>query len=191
MAIIPAGFAQVNLIFAGGPLPHEAEVTFGMSNNGGTAPLTIAGTIAGLWAAHLRPVTSDAITLDRIKVKRGPNDTGAEATYAVATSGTKAGAVTSPNVTYLVRKVTDLGGKRNRGRVYYPCPTEAQTLEGGGLAVAAVNAMTTGWQDFLADLLSGGEQMAILHSSAPPAPTPVTAMFCESQVATQRRRLRG
>ncbi len=191
MAIIPVGYAQINFIFDGGPLPHEAEVTFGMSNTGGAAPLTLGGYIAGLWQTHLRPVTSDAITLDRIKVKRGPNDTGAEATYAVATSGTKGGAVVSPNVTYLVRKVSELGGKRNRGRLYYPCPTEAQVLEGGGLAAAAVTAMTAAWQDFLAAINLGGENMAILHSSLPSAPTAISAMFCESQVATQRRRLRG
>lgn len=98
-----------------------------------------------------------------------------------------------PNVACLIAKNTGLSGRRNRGRMYWPCPNEAAVQQSGALTGAELillQALATG----LAATLSGTgatnlSQPVLLHSEAPTTPTPVTALQASPFVATQRRRL--
>lgn len=112
--------------------------------------------------------------------------------------GTSSDAVVPQNTAYLVRKRTDLGGRRGRGRFYLPGVSEAGVDAVGALGTAHRDALQTAVDDWYDFLTAGvGARLyppVVLHRSegigTEPAPTPITSFVVESKVATQRRRLR-
>lgn len=112
--------------------------------------------------------------------------------------GTGGSSVVPQNTAALIRKRTDLGGRRGRGRFYLPGVAESAVDNVGILSGAAITGYQTAADDWYEDLTAmvGGRLYppVVLHRSegigVEPAPTPVTRFVVESRVATQRRRLR-
>jgi hypothetical protein len=101
-------------------------------------------------------------------------------------------AITSPpnNVTTLVKKITALGGRSGRGRMFLP-PfnlNEASVANNGMISGVVLAAMQTG----INSAIWAANRMLLHDSAAPgaPDPTPITSLIVDPQVATQRRRLR-
>jgi hypothetical protein len=99
------------------------------------------------------------------------------------------------NTAWLVKKVTALGGRRNRGRMFFPCLHEADVDNKGELTSGAVTARQTEVEG----LKIGGSihtafgflgQIQILHETGSQTPTEVTDLIVQKVAATQRRRLR-
>lgn len=100
------------------------------------------------------------------------------------------------NVSLIFRKNTGLGGRRNRGRMFWPSVSEA-SLDGVGNVAGSTISTTEG---LLNDWMEGTfgpsavgtnlSQMVILHSTPPATPTPVTSLTVDPVCGTQRRRLR-
>lgn len=115
-----------------------------------------------------------------------------------ATTGPATSVSLPQNSSWLIRKRTDLGGRRGRGRMYLPGIAESNVDHAGNINAGNVTfaqAAFDGWYDFL----TGGVGArlyppVVLHRSegagVEPAPTPVTMFTVESKIATQRRRLR-
>jgi hypothetical protein len=104
------------------------------------------------------------------------------------------GAVTLPNnCAYLLKKQTNLAGRRGRGRMYIPpfFASEGEISQTGVITAGTRVAMENALRDGLP-----GADYVILHSAdpagviVPPPPTPVIAFNLDGRVATQRRRLR-
>jgi hypothetical protein len=80
--------------------------------------------------------------------------------------------------------------------MYFPGLGEADITPVGGLSAgtqALMNTRLAAWLNQIAAVVTGVQQMVILHSlgiTATPDPTPVTSMTVDPIVATQRRRLR-
>jgi len=110
--------------------------------------------------------------------------------------GTGAGGSPLPNnCAILAKKSTALGGRRNRGRMYIPCPYEASTDGAGVLSPAEVTA----WNASLAAIMPGGTihtafgflgDAVVLHETGDQTPATVTDLGCAPKIATQRRRMR-
>lgn len=192
--LIPTGYAQVNMRFTGVAVPSGAEMTFGVANGGDLSPLDIATVVDGAWAAaNLRDNQCNDLSLTSILVKLGPNATGASAEFGTDRSGLASGAGVPPNVSVLIRKVTDSGGRAGRGRFYMPGFTEGSVDESGAIAGAVLSTMQGQADTFLDELAGAFCPMALLHGSldAPiDVPLEVTALVVDARVATQRRRLR-
>lgn len=104
------------------------------------------------------------------------------------------------NSALLVRKRTDLAGRRGRGRIYLPGVEEALVDGAGNLTPAAVTGYQTqldNWFEALNDTSTEPFPhipAVILHRSegegAEPPPTTVASFQLEDKIATQRRRLR-
>jgi hypothetical protein len=101
------------------------------------------------------------------------------------------------NSAFMVRKNTGFGGRRNKGRFFYPGVAEGAADNIGQLSSGVV----TGWNTALATYLSscnavaGVDTLVLLHSGAPIggtfyAATPITSMTIDGVISTQRRRLR-
>jgi hypothetical protein len=115
-----------------------------------------------------------------------------------AVTGSSSAAALPPNSAYLVRKRTDLAGRRGRGRFYIPGVKQAQVFENGDLNSTQVTQMNTvfgNWHTFLT--AGAGARLyppVVLHRSEgigeEPLPTPVQSFICDGKIATQRRRLR-
>jgi hypothetical protein len=187
--IIPVGYSKVTFRWIGNGAPTGAECVFGVINGPNATPLVIANAIAGLYATHLDPITSAALTLAELRVKNGPNEDGPIAVITPNNQGAAGEECTPPNVAILVKKVTAEGGRRNRARMFYPGPQEVSVFSNGLLSQPYVATLQTAFSNFHASLANANYQMVVLHSLAGP-PTPVTGLAVQIQAATQRNRLR-
>lgn len=106
------------------------------------------------------------------------------------TPGVRSGSLCPPNTAVLVRKVTGLAGRINRGRMYLPPPVETVVGNDGLLNPSEVTNYQNGADQFLADLAASSIPMVILHTDPAITPTAVQDLVVENKVATQRRRLR-
>lgn len=116
-------------------------------------------------------------------------------TMEIAPDPVQTGAnATSPapnNCAILVAKISTSGGRRNRGRMYIPCPAESQVDGAGVLTTTYRGQWQTAMDDWIdGEALAGWGSPAILHQTGPTAPTTVTNLVVRSKIATQRRRLR-
>lgn len=191
MAIIPEGFAQVNYVFTGTGLPLGAQTTLGLRlDDPGDSPAVVADHARDAWVARILTYQSLNTFLQSVRVKFGPNDTGGFGEVADGNNGDAVGESWAPQISLLIEKVTNAGGRRGRGRMYVPGFVEATVDEGGVIDPANVIAINGALVEFIADLQLDGLQPVLLHSSAPSAPTVISSLLVDPRTATQRRRNR-
>lgn len=103
------------------------------------------------------------------------------------------------NTALLLRKVTALGGRKNRGRMYIPGPKETALDAGGFLVGTYLPDQEAAVASYLSGLRATlwFDEPYLFHSydtAAPPvplpAPTEITALHFQNRAATQRRRMR-
>jgi hypothetical protein len=111
--------------------------------------------------------------------------------------GNIAGAPLPNNCAVLVKKQTQLGGRRGRGRMFIPGITAAQVTGSGVIDVGTL----TSWQSMVTELFLGSPDNApanvvepVLFHRLPTTsdlpPTPIVGLAVDGRIATQRRRLR-
>lgn len=192
--IIPAGFLQANLVFSGVAAPHGAQVVFGCENVLDITNInTIGGAILDAYdAASFDDLMVNDISLQEIRIKLGPNSTGAFGSFPAVRPGTATAAGWTPNVAWLATKSTAFGGRSGRGRMYWPAAVETLADEAGNISGGSLTALNTALDNFLVELDTNSFPMVVLHgeNSPAPAPYPVTSLLASTRVATQRRRLR-
>jgi len=107
-------------------------------------------------------------------------------------TGTGTGSASSQNTALLVRKLTALGGRRNRGRLFMPGINEANVDPNGQITAGTFGGYVTGWNNVRTAIiaLAQADDVVVFHDTAPFTPTVVTALTAQQTVATQRRRLR-
>jgi len=189
--IIPEGYAQINYIFSGANFSRGAQVTLGLQNtisdlNAGA----VATAAATAWENNLLPLQVDSLTLVEVRAKLGPNETGPEATEPVGVAGGESDTPLPPNVATLVKKVTDQGGRKNRGRFFLPGMSELAILNDGNYDPAILATLNAALGDFYADLVAADLEPVVLHTDILDSPTDINALVAQSKVATQKRRLR-
>lgn len=192
--IIPDGFAQVNFRFIGDAAPTGAEVTFGadISATGGD-PTSIAAAVSVAYQdAGLDGISVGACTLATILVKFGPNDTGPFVQFPVGLVGTAANPSTLVNGALLIHKVTPLGGRSGRGRMFWPGIPDNQVDADGNVHSGYLTSVGEWLEDFRGKLIADDIVPTLLHADTDVAPidTPITGLLPQAQMATQRRRLR-
>lgn len=189
--IIPAGYAQVNIKMGGAALPLGAQVTFGVENPLGQVANSIASSVIAAFNSNNVPgFISTGVQFVSVLVKRGPNATGEQQDLPWGVPGERAGAVCPPNVAFLVRKQTQLGGRKGRGRMFFPGVIDTD-VDGAGIVVPAVAAgLLDDLGNAFADLVNDSLSPMLLHGDGATQPTLITSLFVDPRVATQRRRLR-
>lgn len=207
---IPTGYAQVSLIFSGVNVPNGAAVVFGVKNDVAGSAIGVASTVGGVFASSglLARLTSD-ITFVRTDCKLGPNETGPIGSSTTgAGNGAQSASSEPPNTAMLVTKITDIGGRRGRGRMFFPGVDSGNVNDDGTIGSTYLAAYQTDVDDFLNGLAAGQVPMYLLHgpktewqliggqprrvpvAGAIPDPYEVIGLQCDNVVATQRRRLR-
>lgn len=197
--VIPEDFAQVNLTFF---LTGDVEpmvVTMGCSPGAFDAPEDLADSIhAQFLAAGTIFVASSYSDQYRIgpfsatiMTASGPQTGEGSAQQ----QGTNAGVPACPNnVAILVQKRTVFGGRRGRGRSYFPplYPGEANISPIGDLTSVTRDAWQVAMDEFLAGCSTGGTPLYLLHDDQPTPmlPSLITSLSVQTKVATQRTRLR-
>jgi hypothetical protein len=198
----PPGYAQCSYELRHNMMSRSAYITFGCDPTG-TDPNALASQLRATFALPTGLLTTmDAnVTLIGSRVSLGTD--GGEDLIGIDTTNvvcTKAGAPMPPNVAALVHKRTARGGRRGRGRMYLPWAALSNaTLENGVLSAADVTAITTGCSNWLTAMAASGPgPVVLLHRASLPGtenpttpgpPNVVTSMYCDTTIATQRRRL--
>lgn len=191
--LIPTGTAQINWSFTGEALPHGAQVTLGVAVDAYTGtPADAAADARDAWDANLKDRVTAQITLSEVLVKFGPNATGPSAVLPTDIDGTATGEADSPNVAYLIHKVTEFGGRTGRGRMYLPGVPSPNVFNNGLLSDAWRASTLAAFSGFYTDLTTAGLFPLLLHGPDSPVttPLPITDFVVDARVATQRRRLR-
>jgi hypothetical protein len=191
---IPTGFGQINWIMGGLALPTEAQVTMGVDLTGFSGDaVDFADAAVDAWdTAGVNGIQCTEVGLIRTLVKMGPDATGPSHERSSLIGGAVTATVVPPNVALLVRKITDLGGRAGRGRLYLPGLDEDE-VNGQGTISGGLASTAQGVFNALATALIGADLFpVVLHGEGSPitTPTPITSLSVDSTVATQRRRLR-
>lgn len=202
MLIIPPGFLQAAYTFS---LANDSEpiiVTCGHEIDGtsGATGEEAANDLFSSFSTNIvTPLMSDEYTLEYVATYIGQDGpTLVNLSDETPVTGTVTASIVPQNTAYLIRKRTDLGGRRGRGRMYLPGVLENDVDSVGGLSTTITVPLQAGfdaWYDDLTAMVGGRlYPPVVLHRSegigAEPPPTPVTRFVVENKVATQRRRLR-
>lgn len=188
---VPVGYAECAIparYDAGGSYGY---VVFGVENNTiFTNPATIADEIWGVFSTTLLALLDDTIQWGPVEVSVGTSSGDLSGVGVGTASGGATINSPPPNAAVLVTKSTNTGGRRGRGRMYWPWAADESTVgEGGVWAGSAVANFQAACDDFLADLTTADLPMVILHRDGG-VPSPVTQLTVQALLATQRRRLR-
>lgn len=188
--IIPEDFGQANLIFGGLDAPFGAQVTLGFANVGFfNATVAAEAVTAALVTAGVKGLYSASLSWDLTLVKLGPNVDGQSAVVTGGGVGTNGSQSEAPGVAALMHKSTVLGGRKGRGRSYWPGVPGSATVQTGQLTSGAVSLYQGVFDDILTAMLAEDVPMTLLHSDAT-APSAVIGLTIDPWTATQRRRLR-
>lgn len=194
---IPVGYGHMQFSMVHATIAHTAICTLGFEIL--TPPWTQANNDLALadFRASISPLHDAEVTYARLVTLVGNDGPLLRFDSAGTTGGARTTQViTSPNVSYLMRKNTTFAGRRYRGRMYIPFVATNGLTQTGQLTSAELTLLTTAAAALKAALVETANNIAslrVLHSSSPlsvtPAPTPISTLSAESFVATQRRRL--
>jgi len=199
--IIPVNYAQVILPMQHSSLARAAAITYGINvSDAGGDYTTVADDqvlkFINAWTSELdSEVTVGPATL-RVGQDGGPP---LSVEGSLTDNGEETGGMQAPNCNLLVRKSTNLGGRRGRGRCFIPwvlldaAVSDVGRIDSGSLAVRQSDAES--WLAVLATTSPGTYEtpMYVLHDTrgagTEPAPTLVTALSVDSLIAVQNRRI--
>lgn len=193
-ARIPPGFAEAWMRFN---TPGDAEnmyISQGVElAAGAAASVGTADAILASMNSCFDGLISSAYSLGPGHVIFG-NDGGDIRVDGTASpeNGTQAATAYPPNVAILVRKNTNAGGRRGRGRLYFPGAPESSAGSDGQLDSTYRSTCQTALNALLVELEDGAptDAAVVFHDTAPFTPTTITSYEVQQYVATQRRRLR-
>lgn len=191
---IPPGFAQVayEWTLSGDPEPMIVTLGADVSEFNGNFVNAAATYRDRFTSAFTSAGMSNEWTFRGVVMRVG-QDVGPPVIVESRSSlnGSNAATHLPNNCTALVRKQTNRGGRTGRGRMFLPawCLPEAQ-VDGRGMLhedlLTALQANVDQWLE--------GLQTVLLHNDAAPGgvqPSPITNFIVDSQIATQRRRMRS
>lgn len=208
--LIPAGFAHIAFKFQYLEGAEPAITTTGMDLNGASGTFFgVLDLIADAWITHILPAQSNGLVYLGINARISVN--GEPVSYDVARNqaGGEASAMLTRNTAILVKKQTNRGGRRGRGRMFIPgLAREVAIDQAGNITPADRNALQVGFNSLFNALNAIGNGPCLLHNDQvitgyspvtgkpvygpfPPGPPDnVVAFAVDGRAATQRRRMR-
>ena len=194
--VIPEGFGNATFEFTCSEALGTFSTSIGFIPDGlfvGTEQ-DMCDAIADAFTATGRPFHADAILVHWSCARLNcVVTTGGEpvlATTELGIGGTSAHDGLVVNASMLVKKLTSLGGRKGRGRMYLPPAFfgEEQT-DMGGLIDPTTRSNIQGFYDSARASLGSAEIIPKLLHSDSTTPTTINSFSVESRIATQRRRL--
>lgn len=198
MATPPVGFINATFVLTYSGVLRECTWSMGFEADdfATLGPGAMAAEIRAEWIGSGRPYNSAAMvtgwTFAGVRVTKMLVDGPLTGESINPVVGGFAGTPVPINTTMLFRKNTSGGGRRNKGRAYVPSTvlTEA-SVDGAGVInpgnMAGTQALFT---TALTATIAAGYEPRLFHTEAPFTPTVIDTFTLESQMATQRRRMR-
>lgn len=185
---IPEGFTQVTFNYAGPTKSGRGAAVLGFVIPEELDLIDVAAQCWGAWDTHLDGSTHDSWALLNTTAITQENGV----IYGPSISeGKRSGAMSPPNVTVLMKKITIQRGRAYRGRTYWPGMTNDDDVgDDGTLTTSRQNSIRSDLNAFFDYLSAQGINHFLLHNDAGLPATSVQSIEVEPKVATQRRRLR-
>jgi hypothetical protein len=183
--VIPPGFVNVTFIHTG---PSVTRPNINVMGFNPPSPITESDVedMIGPWEDQVVFGQSNQWALTEVQVR---DATGLIFDVPRSAVGGDSSTPATPQVSCLVKKLTGLGGRKNRGRAYIGGMCENKVDPVGALDVTYRTTVQGRWNTMLSDWLGLGWEPVILHSGSSD-PTPIASFLVEGLSATQRRRLR-
>lgn len=187
---LQVGFAQVTTHLSLEGSAEDIANVVGLDIGANLSNQAGADAISQIFSDFYLSIIAQAYRYEGCTVSYG---TGGDPTVVESITGAGDGVgateAVPPNTSLLIRKVTNFGGRRNRGRMYVPGLGDPQVGNRGELLGTGQADLQVIADQLLTDLDTAGYQMVIIHSNGS-TPTLVTGLVVQAQVATQRRRMR-
>lgn len=192
---IPEGFANVRYVFTNAAIQDPMGFTLGCQPLPGMDAEAVADAARVQWTTVFGYSPTVIISGWRfegcmVTLTKAGQPTVGDSLVPVVGSLASPGAVAHTAV--LVRKQTAAGGRKNRGRMYWP-PFSLKEIS-VGVAGELESVFLAGLQDSMAVWHTGmvGDDIPpwLLHTSPADTPTPITSFAVQGIAATQRRRIR-
>jgi hypothetical protein len=193
MPQIPPGYGNLRFQMLDTSNQHEYLCQIGVALEAAD-PVTVEEDAGQAWNDNMADFVGNEVQEGVCVLQVGTGDPSEPITYGgvIFVPGEATADTAPPNVSLLIRKRTESGGRKNTGRLFIPKPTEGGIDEGGRLSGGQFGAFQTASSQFLEDLqaIDGVTDVVILHTDVDETPTVVTAFEGQQLVASQRRRLR-
>ena len=199
---VPTQHAQARFTFTVQGIISEMGFTIGFAtptDDAAEAAATLAGRIT-TDILNFGANMSDGWVYTGVSVAENVGGPGPEvAEVRVPIEGTGNNLTVPCNCCILVRKNTAFGGRRNRGRIYMPAAfmPEITVDQAGFFDQLTATAWDDRWEDFRVGCVAADLLPVLFHqydTDAPPdplpAPTLITSFTTQTQLATQRNRMR-
>jgi hypothetical protein len=178
-------------------LSRNAYCTFGVQI-GSVAPDEVANNVLGALTEGSGPwetIFDNQVVIGPVVARVGQD--GGEDQVFISDIPTGRGTVTQtsfpPNCAVLVHKRTARGGRRGRGRLFWPWTVqEGQVEENGSIQTSSLTQQQTAANATLTALTANFVPMVLLHSpglTTAGLPNLVTQLIVDPLISTQRRRL--
>jgi len=195
--VIPNGYINASTVWRDNSNGYKSVTAFGVATDppfGVEDLVDAADTIAanmnlGIWNALY---LSDQVTLEKLVVTTGTNLGPVSYEKTLNIVGTDEVQPLPPNVAWIARKYTLMGGRENRGRMFFPAAVlcaQARVSGDGVIQETYVDLMQEKLDDFRDAMTADSFDLVLFHSDGS-TPTPITNLVAEGTVATQRRRLK-
>jgi hypothetical protein len=192
--VIPIGSAHVALHLAFSGDPEQMITTFGVNIESTPSPSDLAA-LATLFHTSFDDQLVDEMTLVAAKATVGTSGDPIIVETVLDLQFSAAGNPLIPNTAVLLKKVTGLGGRHQRGRMYVPGYRAESVFSYGVIDPTNLLALQGAADAFLAGIPGATGpwiEMVLLHTDTAPSTTPteVTQLVAQARLASQRRRLR-
>lgn len=194
---MPFGFhddtVQGSMLFKAPGISQLMVQSIGLTPAGGADAHTLAQALDTAWHnAHANSVLDAGWSYEGTTVRGVIGGVLVSGEQLSHNQGTATGSVPPPSVTCVVKKVTNVAGRKNGGRFHLVAGyvSEDQIDEGGIISSTQLTALQGRLDTFMANLTTStaiGDPV-ILHKDES-AGTIISSLLAESPVGTQRRRL--
>lgn len=190
---LPPGSAQTTLVFDIPGNAGPAMTTMAFTDIAAVSADDIAQNVWDAWVGTggPMPLLNAAAVLTEVRVLKalsGGLFEGGLATGSVAGGDVLAGM--TPQVAYLVHKVTAYAGRQNRGRLFVPGVSEQWCDDAGNIPTSRLATMQSAFDQFLTTTGTTTGPLTVLHNDPSTFLSDVLSLKVSAKVATQRRRLR-
>lgn len=192
---LPQGFSNTRFVFSLAGAPSECGFSIATENNGVDDAEAVALKMSGSYQeSFILSAASILVGWTYLGTRTTHNSLAGEILGDAPASivGTGVGAGLIVNSAFLVKKVTNQGGRKHRGRLFIPPFNMAETgiSPTGVWTPSVVTDAATGWSDFYDKLIVDDLVPVLLHTDPADAPTVITGFTPMALAATQRRRMR-
>lgn len=194
------GFAEATMIWKATTAPQQMTVSVGILDADPGGPRTAAAVADLMYTVFTtggHPGAANAMIDDYqflgVSVAVGSPTGDIVGQHLATINGSVTDSCVPSNCALLVAKNTALGGRRFRGRFFAPPSflNEGAVDQSGNIVAANVTALQTQWDAVRSGMVAVQLEPMLFHQGASaPAPTPITSFTVQSQIATQRRRMR-